>query len=127
MVDLYYSSEKKNGRFILFIHSLIYMDRLVTNIFSLVLNCKVHITQGDHVGKAVIVSWVTMDEPGSSQVRYWSELSRRKRGARGTVVTYNFYNYTSGFIHHCTIKDLEVNFWILLSYFLVKTFVHASQ
>ncbi|KAK4401502.1 Purple acid phosphatase 2 [Sesamum angolense] len=26
---------------------------------------QVHITQGDHIGKAVIVSWVTVDEPGS--------------------------------------------------------------
>ncbi|KAJ4827474.1 hypothetical protein Tsubulata_006820 [Turnera subulata] len=24
----------------------------------------VHITQGDHEGKGVIVSWVTVDEPG---------------------------------------------------------------
>ncbi|GMP37798.1 hypothetical protein CsSME_00009325 [Camellia sinensis var. sinensis] len=29
---------------------------------------RVHITQGDHVGKAVIVSWVTEDEPGSNEV-----------------------------------------------------------
>ena len=30
---------------------------------------KVHITQGDHVGKAMIVSWVTMDEPGTIGVK----------------------------------------------------------
>ncbi|KAM0007657.1 putative purple acid phosphatase-like protein [Helianthus debilis subsp. tardiflorus] len=32
---------------------------------------QVHITQGDHVGKAVIVSWVTMEEQGSDIVIYW--------------------------------------------------------
>ncbi|KAF3435762.1 hypothetical protein FNV43_RR22854 [Rhamnella rubrinervis] len=31
---------------------------------------QVHITQGDHVGKAVIVSWVTVDEPGSKRM-FW--------------------------------------------------------
>ncbi|MED6136333.1 hypothetical protein PIB30_055094 [Stylosanthes scabra] len=36
---------------------------------------QVHITQGDLEGKAMIVSWVTVDEPGSSDVRYWSENS----------------------------------------------------
>lgn len=69
---------------------------------------KVHITQGDHVGKAVIVSWVTDDEPGSSTVLYWSENSKQKKMAEGKVKTYKFYNYTSGYIHHCTIRNLEV-------------------
>jgi hypothetical protein len=73
-----------------------------------VLRNKVHITQGDHVGKAVIVSWVTVDEPGSSRVNYWSENSKEKRQAEGKAVTYNFYNYTSGFIHHTTIRKLKV-------------------
>ncbi|XP_028767888.1 purple acid phosphatase-like [Neltuma alba] len=69
---------------------------------------QVHITQGDYVGKAVIVSWVTEDEPGLSVVRYWKENSREnKRLAEGEFVTYRFYNYSSGFIHHCTMKDLE--------------------
>ncbi|XP_061352389.1 purple acid phosphatase-like [Gastrolobium bilobum] len=70
---------------------------------------QVHITQGDQVGKAVIVSWVTKDEPGSRVVRYWSEKSKQKKLAKGKVVTYKFYNYTSGFIHHATIKNLEHN------------------
>uniref|UniRef100_A0A5B6ZX04 Purple acid phosphatase n=1 Tax=Davidia involucrata TaxID=16924 RepID=A0A5B6ZX04_DAVIN len=70
---------------------------------------QVHITQGDHVGKGVIVSWVTMNEPGSDTVVYWSENSKHKNKAKGTVVTYKFYNYTSGYIHHCTIKNLKFN------------------
>ncbi|XP_059434086.1 purple acid phosphatase-like [Corylus avellana] len=70
---------------------------------------QVHITQGDHVGKAVIVSWVTVDEPGSSTVNYWSENSKEKKQAQGKVVTYKFTNYTSGFIHHTTIRKLKFN------------------
>ncbi|OVA08699.1 Phosphoesterase domain [Macleaya cordata] len=68
---------------------------------------KVHITQGDHEGKGVIISWVTQDGPGSSRVLYWSENKQHKSLAKGIIVTYKFYNYTSGFIHHCTINDLE--------------------
>ncbi|KAI6701170.1 hypothetical protein NL676_015494 [Syzygium grande] len=69
---------------------------------------QVHITQGDHVGKAAIVSWVTPDEPGSNRVHYWSEKNQKKKHSENTVVTtYKYYNYTSGYIHHCTIKDLE--------------------
>ncbi|KAA8536066.1 hypothetical protein F0562_028544 [Nyssa sinensis] len=81
---------------------------------------QVHITQGDHVGKGVIISWVTMDEPGSDTVLYWSEKSKQKNKAKGIVVTYKFYNYTSGYIHHCTIKNLKLGldthlrtFWFL--------------
>eukprot|EP00258_Populus_trichocarpa_P001589 XP_002300736.2 purple acid phosphatase 2 [Populus trichocarpa] len=68
---------------------------------------QVHITQGDHEGKGVIVSWVTQDEPGSKTVLYWAENSGLKKIAEGFIVTYKFYNYTSGYIHHCTIEDLE--------------------
>ncbi|KAF8013513.1 hypothetical protein BT93_I1376 [Corymbia citriodora subsp. variegata] len=70
---------------------------------------QVHITQGDHVGKGVIVSWVTQDEPGSSEVLYWSENSEHKKTAKGKVYRYEFYNYTSGYIHHCTLKKLTYN------------------
>lgn len=68
---------------------------------------QVHITQGDHEGKAMIVSWVTMEEPGSSTVSYWSENSKHKNNANGKVNTYKYYNYTSGYIHHCTIRNLK--------------------
>ncbi|KAK0576389.1 hypothetical protein LWI29_016676 [Acer saccharum] len=69
---------------------------------------QVHITQGDHVGKGVLVSWVTPDEPGSNTVIYWAENNATlKKQADGIVLTYNYFNYTSGYIHHCTIKGLE--------------------
>ncbi|TXG52152.1 hypothetical protein EZV62_021321 [Acer yangbiense] len=69
---------------------------------------QVHITQGDHVGKGVLVSWVTPDEPGSNTVIYWAENNTTlKKQADGIVLTYNYFNYTSGYIHHCTIKGLE--------------------
>ncbi|KAI7739172.1 hypothetical protein M8C21_027280 [Ambrosia artemisiifolia] len=67
---------------------------------------QVHITQGDHVGKAVIVSWITMEEQGSDIVVYWRD-DANKNVATGIVTTYTFHDYTSGFIHHCNITDLE--------------------
>ena len=95
---------------------------LFDNWFYLGFLYKVHITQGDHEGKAVIVSWVTMDETGSSTVVYWSEKSKHKCKASGKVTSYTYYNYTSGYIHHCNIKNLKVNIlsfipflgWIIL-------------
>ncbi|KAG8632386.1 purple acid phosphatase 2 [Manihot esculenta] len=68
---------------------------------------QVHITQGDYEANSVIVSWVTPDEPGSRTVIYWAENSELKNRADGLVVKYKYFNYTSGYIHHCTIKDLE--------------------
>ncbi|XP_062020485.1 purple acid phosphatase 2-like isoform X1 [Rosa rugosa] len=69
---------------------------------------QVHITQGDHEGKGVIVSWVTPNEPGSSTVVYWADNSSNlKKTAHGIVLTYKYFNYTSGYIHHCTIDNLE--------------------
>ncbi|GLT30623.1 hypothetical protein SLA2020_054150 [Shorea laevis] len=70
---------------------------------------QVHITQGDHEGKGVIVSWVTPDEPGSNTVVYWKEDTKDKKKAESKVYTYKFYNYASGYIHHCTIRNLEFN------------------
>ncbi|XP_027148300.1 purple acid phosphatase-like [Coffea eugenioides] len=68
---------------------------------------QVHMTQGDSEGRGVIVSWITADEPGSNIVLYWPENSKHIFRADGIVLTYKYYNYTSGFIHHCTIEDLE--------------------
>ncbi|KAJ0076657.1 hypothetical protein Patl1_36508 [Pistacia atlantica] len=68
---------------------------------------QVHITQGDHEGSAVIVSWVTPAKPGSKEVVYWRENSKENQTATGVVLTYKFYNYTSGYIHHCNISNLE--------------------
>ncbi|CAL1384100.1 unnamed protein product [Linum trigynum] len=69
---------------------------------------QVHITQGDMEGKGVIVSWITPDEPGSNIVLYWAEgNAKQKSQSEGTVLQYKYTNYTSGYIHHCTIKGLE--------------------
>ncbi|CAL0309022.1 unnamed protein product [Lupinus luteus] len=70
---------------------------------------QVHITQGDHVGQAMIISWVTVDEPGSNEVIYWSNSSLQNFTAEGEVFTYTYYNYTSGFIHHTNITNLQFN------------------
>lgn len=67
-----------------------------------------HITQGDYDGKAVIVTWVTPDEPGSNKVRYGLSEEKIDLTAEGTVHNYTFYNYISGFIHHCLIDGLQV-------------------
>ncbi|KAJ4809274.1 Purple acid phosphatase [Rhynchospora pubera] len=68
---------------------------------------QVHITQGDLTGTAVIVSWVTPDEPGSSKVHYGKDKNKLDHTAKGVLTKYSYYNYTSGYIHHCLLKDLE--------------------
>jgi hypothetical protein len=68
---------------------------------------QVHITQGDYDGKAVIVSWVTPEEPGPSEVFYGKEKQYDQK-AEGTTTNYTFYNYKSGYIHHCLVDGLEV-------------------
>ncbi|KAJ6797720.1 purple acid phosphatase 2 [Iris pallida] len=68
---------------------------------------QVHITQGDLNGRAVIVSWVTQDEPGSSEVLYGTSEKKLKFSTKGKVTRYTYYNYTSGFIHHCTLRNLK--------------------
>jgi hypothetical protein len=70
----------------------------------------VHITQGDYEGKSVIISWITPDEAGSSTVIYWPQGTDFKLQAHGFFLTYKYFNYTSGYIHHCTIQNLEVCF-----------------
>lgn len=70
---------------------------------------QVHITQGDYEGRAIIVSWVTPSEPGSSEVFYGRTEHNYDHCAEGLVTQYTFYNYTSGFIHHCLIDGLEYN------------------
>ncbi|XP_075674140.1 purple acid phosphatase-like [Castanea sativa] len=84
---------------------------------------QVHITQGDHVGEAMIISWVTVDEPGSSKVVFWSENSKEKRHAEGKVTTYKYYNYKSGFIHHTTIRNLKFN----TKYYYVVGIGHTTR
>ncbi|CAA7022938.1 unnamed protein product [Microthlaspi erraticum] len=68
---------------------------------------QVRITQGDYDGKAVIVSWVTPDEPGSSKVHYGSVQGKYDFVAKGTYSNYTFYKYKSGYTHHCLLSGLE--------------------
>ncbi|CAN0901146.1 Bifunctional purple acid phosphatase 26 [Linum grandiflorum] len=68
---------------------------------------QVHITQGDYEGKAVIVSWVTPDEPGSTKVQYGKSQKNYDLTAEGTVSNYSFYKYKSGYIHKCLLDGLE--------------------
>ncbi|XP_010557615.1 PREDICTED: bifunctional purple acid phosphatase 26 [Tarenaya hassleriana] len=68
---------------------------------------QVHITQGDYDGKAVIVSWVTPDEPGSSKVQYGTVQGQYDFTAEGTYTNYTFYKYKSGYIHQCLVAGLE--------------------
>lgn len=67
-----------------------------------------HITQGDYEGKAVIISWVTPDEPGPNTVQYGTSDKSYEFTAEGTVTNYTFYKYKSGYIHHCLVGDLKV-------------------
>ncbi|KQK10030.1 purple acid phosphatase 2 [Brachypodium distachyon] len=68
---------------------------------------QVHITQGNHDGTAMIISWVTTIEPGSSTVLYGTSQDNLNCSAKGKHTQYTFYNYTSGYIHHSTVKNLE--------------------
>ncbi|XP_059461223.1 bifunctional purple acid phosphatase 26-like isoform X2 [Corylus avellana] len=70
---------------------------------------QVHITQGDYDGTAVIISWVTTDEPGNTKVQYGISKEKYDFTAEGTVTNYTFYNYKSGYIHHCLVDGLEYN------------------
>lgn len=68
---------------------------------------QVRITQGDYDGKAVIISWVTTDEPGPSKVQYGTSQKGYDLTAEGSTTSYTFYKYKSGYIHHCLIDGLQ--------------------
>ncbi|KAL0334008.1 UNVERIFIED_CONTAM: Bifunctional purple acid phosphatase 26, partial [Sesamum angustifolium] len=72
---------------------------------------QVHITQGDYDGRAVIISWVTANEPGSNRVRVGLSEGKYDVVAEGTVHNYTFYNYKSGYIHQCLVDDLQVQIY----------------
>ncbi|RRT77993.1 hypothetical protein B296_00000300 [Ensete ventricosum] len=73
------------------------------------LGLKVHITQGNHDGSAMIISWVTEEEePGSSKVLYGTDRDQLDFNSEGKYTRYKFYDYTSGYIHHCTLRHLKV-------------------
>jgi hypothetical protein len=71
---------------------------------------QVHITLGDQEGTAMIVSWVTPSELGNTTVAFGEhpDPEKMERRAEGTHTRYDYFNYTSGFIHHCTLKNLKV-------------------
>lgn len=68
---------------------------------------QVHITQGDYDGKAVIVSWVTVTDPGTNEVLYGRSEHTYDHSAQATTTNYTYFDYKSGFIHHCLIDGLE--------------------
>ncbi|CAA7406940.1 unnamed protein product [Spirodela intermedia] len=70
---------------------------------------QVHITQGDYDGKAVIISWITFEEPGSNKVLYSSVEHQYGHTAEAKVLNYTYFNYKSGYIHHCLVDGLEYN------------------
>ncbi|XP_024016469.1 purple acid phosphatase 5 isoform X2 [Eutrema salsugineum] len=71
---------------------------------------QVHITQGDHNGRGMIISWVTpINDDGSNIVKYWIATSDKSTNlsAEASTTSYRYHDYTSGFLHHATIKGLE--------------------
>ena len=83
-------------------------------LFGKMLNIffQVHITQGDHNGRGMIISWVTpINDDGSNVVQYWvaDGDESTKKSAEASTSTYRYYDYASGFLHHATIKKLEVH------------------
>ncbi|VYS52713.1 unnamed protein product [Arabidopsis thaliana] len=71
---------------------------------------QVHITQRDHAGRGMIISWVTpLNEDGSNVVTYWiaSSDGSDNKSVIATTSSYRYFDYTSGYLHHATIKELE--------------------
>ncbi|XP_041016568.1 purple acid phosphatase 5-like [Juglans microcarpa x Juglans regia] len=71
---------------------------------------QVHITQGDRGGRGVIISWVTPLMRHPNFVTYWAaegKLKNYKLTSPAKITSYRYFNYTSGYIHHATIKRLE--------------------
>jgi hypothetical protein len=56
------------------------------------------------------VSWVTVEAEGNSTVLYGRAMDKTlDLAAEGTVTRYIYYNYTSGYIHHCTLDQQDSN------------------
>jgi hypothetical protein len=69
---------------------------------------QVHITQGDLTGRAMTVSWVTRERPGSNVVRYGFAADCLNLTAKGTVRRYTWGGvYRSPYIHHATLNGLN--------------------
>lgn len=77
---------------------------------------QVHITQGDLDGRGVIISWVTPLKRHPSTVAIWEAHSHSQNNhnhnhrkiIHAKTTSYEYYNYTSGYIHHATVKNLKV-------------------
>lgn len=99
-------------------------------MFNIWVYMQVHITQGDHEGRSVIVSWVTPLESHPNVVTFWEaddghghnhdddldnthkhphHHHHHKHETRSITTSYKYYNYTSGYIHHATLEKLKVN------------------
>ncbi|KAM7516180.1 hypothetical protein LguiA_005763 [Lonicera macranthoides] len=76
---------------------------------------QVHITQGDLDGRGVIISWVTPLKRHPSTVAIWEAHSHSQNNhnhrkiIHAKTTSYKYYNYTSGYIHHATVKNLKYN------------------
>ena len=69
---------------------------------------QVHITQGDLTGRAMTISWVTPEHPGSNVVRYGLAADNLNLTAEGTVQRYTWGGtYQSPYIHHATLTGLD--------------------
>lgn len=89
---------------------------------------QVHITQGDRGGRGVIISWVTPDERHPDVVRYWSANDPSDvKTSHSQISTYRYYNYSSGYIHHATIRKLEVCMLHLMLIILRSLGVQMNQ
>jgi hypothetical protein len=69
---------------------------------------QVHLTQGDRIGEAVYISWITPSAPEPKAVLYGLQSGNYSNSKDSDVLRYTFYNYTSGFIHHARIDNLKV-------------------
>lgn len=77
----------------------------------------------------MIISWVTpLNLAGSDVVTYWKAVNgnviSEKKKARASTSSYRFYDYTSGFLHHATIKGLEVCTSYTLNFNPTTTVLH---
>ncbi|ONK78934.1 uncharacterized protein A4U43_C01F1150 [Asparagus officinalis] len=84
---------------------------------------QLHITQGDYNGKAVILSWVTFTNPGTNEVSYGESQNKYDHNAQGKTTNYTFYDYKSGYIHHCLIDGLEVTWGKQIIRFLLLSII----
>ena len=68
---------------------------------------QVHIGLADQTGTSMFVSWVTVEAEGNSTVLYGLAADKLDLAAEGTITRYTYYNYTSGYIHHATLTNLQ--------------------